>query len=98
MSKSTYTMSIVKDRKTLVTLSTNRSSQENAHRIARQFFAEHGVAGSKMTVLKDGVAVEEFRMDSQGWEYTVLNGATVRAAARAAEAPKTKRTRKAVAA
>lgn len=93
MSKSTYTMVISKANKTLAELTTQRSSQEDAHRIARQFFAENGVAGSKMVVKKDGTAIEQFEMDKDGWDYKVLNGTSVRAASRAASKT-TKRTRK----
>jgi hypothetical protein len=83
-----YTFEITKGKKVVVTKQTWRRSRSDLHRQARQFFAANADPGMKMTVVLNKRVIEEYTMDADGWDFTVLDGETVADAIRKAEAAK----------
>jgi hypothetical protein len=80
--RSTYTIEVLNNRGRVVeTIETTRRSQEGAHRVARQHLANYP-NGTRMVLRREGEVVENLTRTKAGWEYTVLNGETVRGAQR----------------
>jgi hypothetical protein len=80
--RSTYKIEVLNSRgRVLETKEVTRRSQEAAHRVARQVLWTKPI-GTRMRMLREGVAVETLVRTKTGWDYEVLNGSTVRAADR----------------
>jgi hypothetical protein len=60
-----------------------RNSQWSAHTAARSMFSTSDrKPGETLTMNIDGKTIEKFTMHNDGWDFEVLNGATVNAASR----------------